>query len=144
VSHDEEILHAFAKRLIIFDGGNVRFFDGTYQDFLERVGWIDEASVAPSRSPPRPADRRIRAEQILQKSRAIRPLEQKIKQIEDEIRGKENFVAECEKNMITAAEQGNGLKIAEISREMEAARNRIAGLYAEWERVNVELEAFTR
>jgi ATP-binding cassette subfamily F protein 3 len=141
VSHDEEILHAFAKRLIIFDGGNVRFFDGTYQDFLERVGWIDEANAVPSRSPAsRPTDRRTRAEQILQKSRALRPLEQKIKRIEDEIQQKENFIAECEKNIITAAEQGDGLKIADISREMEAAKSHVAKLYAEWERVNSELE----
>ncbi len=146
VSHDEEILYAFAKRLIIFDGGKASFFDGTYQDFLERVGWSEETAGAIPRSshyscpPSRAADRRTRAEQILQKSRAIRPLEQKNKQIEGEIQQKENFVAECEKNIITAAEQGDGLKIAEISKEMETAKNRLAELYAEWERVNAELE----
>ncbi|MDR1829591.1 MAG: ATP-binding cassette domain-containing protein, partial [Candidatus Fibromonas sp.] len=148
VSHDEEILHAFAKRLIIFDGGKASFFDGTYQDFLERIGWLEETNVgaiprgcpATTTTSPRPPDRRARAEQILQKSRAIRPLEQKIKRIEEEIQQKENFAAECEKNIIIAAEQGDGLKIAEISKEMEAAKNRIAELYAEWERTNAELE----
>jgi len=146
VSHDEEILHAFAKRLIIFDGGKASFFDGTYQDFLERVGWSEEnAAGAIPRGCPKTtdrstADRRARAEQILQKSRAIRPLEQKIKQIENEIHQKENFVVECEKNIVTAAEQGEGLKIAEISKEMEAAKDKIAELYTEWDRVNEELE----
>ncbi|MDR2731790.1 MAG: ATP-binding cassette domain-containing protein [Fibromonadaceae bacterium] len=143
VSHDEEIIHAFAKRLIIFDGGKAKYFDGTYQDFLDRVGWISETVGAnpcgrPSQKNSQTEsrnDRRTRAEQILQKSRAVRPLEQKIKQIENDIQQKENFVTECEKNIITAAEQGDGLKIAEISKQMETAKEQIADLYAEWERV---------
>jgi len=140
VSHDEEIIHSFAKRLIIFDGGKAKFFDGTYQDFLERVGWEYENAIATEATPRgRPNDRRARAEQILQKSRAVRPLEQKIKQIENEIQQKENRVAEFEKNIIAAAEKGEGLKIAEISKEMEAVKNQILDLYSEWERVNNEL-----
>jgi ATP-binding cassette subfamily F protein 3 len=141
VSHDEEIIHAFAKRLVIFDGGKAKFFDGTYQDFLERVGWMAEKPNKSGESSNRGSDKRERAEQILQKSRAIRPLEQKIKQIENALQQKENFVAECEKNIITAAENGNGLKIAEISKEMELAKGQVLDLYAQWERVNREIES---
>jgi ATP-binding cassette subfamily F protein 3 len=142
VSHDEEILHAFAKRLIIFDSGQAKFFDGTYQDFLERVGWTAETADAVKTTSHNYSDaaRRARAEQILQKSRAVKPLEQKIKQIEGEIQKKENFVSKCEEDIISAAEKGEGLKIAQISKEMEAAKEQIADLYAEWEKVNLELE----
>ncbi len=42
VTHSEMILSAMATRLIVFDGGNVNLFEGTYEDFLERVGWADE------------------------------------------------------------------------------------------------------
>jgi len=144
VSHDEEIIHAFAKRLVIFDGGKAKFFDGTYQDFLERVGWTAEKSGESLNRESRGSDKkdkRERAEQILQRSRAIRPLEQKIKQIESDIQQKENFVAQCEKNIITAAENGEGLKIAEISKEMELAKGQLLDLYAEWESVHRKLEA---
>jgi ATP-binding cassette subfamily F protein 3 len=137
VSHDEEILHAFAKRLIIFDGGKAKFFDGSYQDFLERIGW--EAETTPKTQQRTNESRRNRAEQILQKSRTIRPLEQKRKQIENDIGQKENFVTECEKNIIIAAENGDGLKIAEISKEMEIAKGQVLNLYAEWEDVNAKL-----
>ena len=146
VSHDEEILHAFAKRLIIFDGGKAKFFDGTYQDFLERVGWTAEKPEKSGESSNREnrgsdkRDKRERAEQILQKSRAVRPLEQKIKQLENDIQQRENFIAECEKNIIMAAENGDGLKIAEISKEMELAKGQVLDLYGEWEKVNEELE----
>jgi len=139
VSHDEEIIHAFAKRLIIFDEGKAKFFDGTYQDFLERVGWTSEKSGESVNRANRGSDKRERAEQILQKSRAIRPLEQKIKQIENTLHQKENFITECEKNIITAAENGDGLKIAEISKEMEAVKKQISDLYTEWDTANSEL-----
>jgi ATP-binding cassette subfamily F protein 3 len=143
VSHDEEILHAFAKRLIIFDGGKAKFFDSTYQDFLDNIGWeYENATVtrAPQRSGT--SGRRKRAEQILQKSRAVRPLEQKIKQMENEIHQKENYIAEQEKNIITAAENGDGLKIIKISKEMEIAKKQVSNLYAEWEKVTAQLQSY--
>jgi ATP-binding cassette subfamily F protein 3 len=42
VTHSELMLNAIAKRLIVFDDGKVTLFDGSYQDFLDRVGWRDE------------------------------------------------------------------------------------------------------
>ena len=42
VTHNEEMLHAFVNRLIVFDRNEVFVFEGTYQDFLERVGWSEE------------------------------------------------------------------------------------------------------
>ncbi len=42
VTHSEMMLHALATRLIIFDDGKVTLFEGTYQDFLDRVGWKSE------------------------------------------------------------------------------------------------------
>jgi len=130
VSHDEEILHAFAKRLIIFDRGKASFFDGTYQDFLDRVGWVSEA----------PAPKKIPQPKIVPTRKpSTRPLEQKIQQLETEIQQNENLIIQCEQNMITAAERGDGLKIAEISKEMEIAKTRITELYAEWEHAQTQL-----
>ncbi len=42
VTHSEMILHRIANRLIVFDRNTVSVFEGTYQDFLERVGWEEE------------------------------------------------------------------------------------------------------
>lgn len=55
VTHSEMILDRVASRLIVFDGGNVSFFEGSYRDFLERVGWLDEGD--PSRASAKPKDR---------------------------------------------------------------------------------------
>jgi ATP-binding cassette subfamily F protein 3 len=48
VTHSEMLLHALATRLIVFDDGKVTLFDGTYQDFLDRVGWKSENDAAAS------------------------------------------------------------------------------------------------
>ncbi len=50
VTHSEMVLHAVARKLIVFDAGEVKVFDGTYQDFLERVGWKNEDGSLPAQS----------------------------------------------------------------------------------------------
>lgn len=42
VSHDELILEAIANKLVVFDDGKCFVFEGTYKDFLDRVGWSFE------------------------------------------------------------------------------------------------------
>ena len=41
VTHNEETIDTVANKLIVFDAGKVQFFDGTYSDFLKKVGWQD-------------------------------------------------------------------------------------------------------
>lgn len=42
VTHSEMFLHHLANRLIVFNEDKVFVFEGTYQDFLDRVGWEPE------------------------------------------------------------------------------------------------------
>ncbi|TGK19412.1 ABC transporter ATP-binding protein [Leptospira fluminis] len=42
VTHNEMHLKAVATKLIVFDQDTIRVFDGTYDDFLNDVGWGDE------------------------------------------------------------------------------------------------------
>ena len=42
VTHDEYFLREIANKLIVFDNDRVSVFEGSYDDFLEKVGWIDE------------------------------------------------------------------------------------------------------
>jgi ATP-binding cassette subfamily F protein 3 len=51
VTHNEMFLHSLATRFVVFDRGRARVFDGSYQDFLDTVGWEDdeaEMGEAPS------------------------------------------------------------------------------------------------
>ncbi len=44
VTHDEEILRRLANKLIVFHEDRAVLFDGTYGDFLNTIGWEEEAS----------------------------------------------------------------------------------------------------
>ncbi len=44
VTHSEMFLHHLANKLIVFNEDRVFVFDGTYQDFLDRIGW-EEGSI---------------------------------------------------------------------------------------------------
>ena len=41
VTHDEHFLHNIANKLIIFDGGKTFVFEGTYESFLAKIGWVE-------------------------------------------------------------------------------------------------------
>jgi len=86
VTHSEMILRAVAERLVIFDDESVSVFEGTYQDFLDRVGWKDEAPVEKSgrkttekREGREQKDlRKVRAEIITNKSKVLNPIQKRI------------------------------------------------------------------
>jgi ATP-binding cassette subfamily F protein 3 len=45
VTHSEMILEAVATKLIVYDNDEVNIVEGTYFDFIERIGWQDEGGV---------------------------------------------------------------------------------------------------
>ncbi len=95
VTHSEMILKAIATRLVVFDGGSVSLFEGGYTDFLERVGWADEQAMATpdaeikgeetQKIPTRKDLRKLRAQIIGDKSKALTPLKKQITELEREI-----------------------------------------------------------
>lgn len=42
VSHNEYLLNNIANKLIIFDNDKTFLFEGNYQDFLKKIGWVSE------------------------------------------------------------------------------------------------------
>jgi ATP-binding cassette, subfamily F, member 3 len=45
VTHSELLLRSSVNKLIIFHEGRADFFDGTYDEFLEKIGWESEETV---------------------------------------------------------------------------------------------------
>jgi ATP-binding cassette subfamily F protein 3 len=93
VTHDEMYLHTIATRLVIFDRDKITLFEGTYQDFLDNIGWEDDAktsevslkSVKKDKSVDAKAEKRLKAELLQKKSRTLKPLETEIKKLENDI-----------------------------------------------------------
>jgi len=50
VTHNEMFLHSLATRFVVFDRGRARVFDGSYQDFLDTVGWESDEEFSKTRA----------------------------------------------------------------------------------------------
>ncbi len=151
VTHSEMILHALATRLVVFDAGTVKVFEGTYQDFLERRGWTDEGDASAgdgrrdtekkSNGVDRKELRRIRAELIDGRSRILVPLMARISEVEQAIMRLEESMNQDTQSLVKASAQGNGKSIGRLSMSVHKARGEIDILFDELEILTKELDA---
>jgi len=140
VTHSEMVLRAVAERLIVFDGGRVFTFEGGYDDFLRRQGFSSEGEpqAASSSSAPRPVSaaerkelKRMKAELVNERSRTLTPLKNKTEALEAEIIELEASVEKYEHELVAASATGDPENIAELSRKMHEAKERIEGSFTE-------------
>ncbi len=155
VSHDEELLHVFANKLIVFDGGKCFSFDGTYGEFLEKIGWAEEKNSQMTKSVTAEArekdstpvisknkdDRRARAAYIEERAKVVRPLEKEIQRIEKEIQKFEDLAKQKEAELLAASEKSDGALIAKLATELSAAKAQAEDLFAKWEETSNALES---
>ena len=143
VTHDEELLHTAAGRLLVFDRGRPRDFQNGYGDFLRDVGWDEERpAAAPSKSGRgRREDRRVRAARMREKSQVLRPLEQRVRNLEEAIGGAEQAQAEVEQKLVRAATAGDAPALADLARRRKDLEARIDAAYAELEDAAAERDA---
>jgi len=140
VTHNEMFLHALANRLIIFQDGGIDVFEGSYQGFLEQVGWHDEGA-APVMNPEKEHKekqalnrtkkelRRQRSEIIALRSKQLKAIRLQIKQAEHEIDCNEKKLQALNEQMAAAAASQEGDRIASISKSMHTCRIEIESLY---------------
>jgi ATP-binding cassette subfamily F protein 3 len=150
VTHSEMILHAVAERLIVFDGGRVDVFEGSYRDFLDRVGWKDEetgsdrSADVPNRLGNRKDMRRIRAELITNRSRTLGPLQDRISEIEETIVDLEGVVEADTQALLDASVKGDGNAIRSLSISINKAKEQIDALFDELAALTEEHAAKSR
>ncbi len=141
VTHSEMILEATATRLIVFDAGQISTFEGTYDDFLERIGWADEKSRADvpvekrtessDKGASRKEMRRLRAKIIEGRSRALGPLQKRIDKLEDAIVKLEQQMEEKNQALVRASQVGDGRSISSLSISVHNAKAQIERLFDE-------------
>ncbi len=108
VTHSEIMLRNLATKLVIFHNGNAEFFNGNYDDFLEKIGWESEESKttkSPKRKLTEKEIKQRRAEIATDRAKLLRPLKEEIERVETEITNNENLLlrisGELEKAAIT-------------------------------------------
>ncbi len=142
VTHNEMFLHALAERLIVFQDENAHVFEGTYQRFLEKEGWKEEKGddrLEPVSKLNKKGLRRLRSEIITEKSKTLKPIEQRIAKIENKIEALEKELTEYTEAMQKASEGNTGKKIVELSQAIYASQTSIDRLFDELETLSEEL-----
>ena len=155
VTHNEMFLHALARRLVVFQSEGIEIFDGSYQRFLEKGGWQEEASADPGSDSGTPAERktekvnkkelrRRRSELLTERARIMRPIEREATRIENEIDANEKRLDALTRDMQSASQIGDGTRIAALSQAIHACRTAIDGLFEDLERQTEVLDEKTR
>jgi ATP-binding cassette subfamily F protein 3 len=132
VTHSEMILRAVAEKLVVFQDGGHEVFPGTYDEFIERIGWHDdEGGVASNgkKTANRKDDRRQRAELIAERSRVLNPLKKQIETLENEITILEKRLADSNAALISATERTEGSTIAKAAHEIGLTQKKIDALF---------------
>jgi ATP-binding cassette subfamily F protein 3 len=142
VTHNEMFLKTLAERLIVFHNDEIQLFEGGYQQFLDKGGWEDEEDVLLSGSEENKEDnaciklskkeiRRRRSEFNAERSRILKPLEQRLYRIESDIERHEKTLAELHDAMQKATQAGDGSRITELSKSIHRCKADIERLYDE-------------
>lgn len=130
VTHSEMILKMLPlTKLVVCHLDRQEVILGDYTDFLNKGGWNDESSVKESqkeKTMSRQENRKLSAEIVQARSKALKPIETKIMAIENTIEELESKIDEDNDLLIEAseAEQGELIRkyskqIADHHREME-------------------------
>lgn len=96
VTHSELMLRNIATKLIIFHKGTAEFFDGTYDEFLEKIGWEEEIQRPKFDQTKRLTEKEIRQKRIdltNERSKKTKPMKEGIERLELEITKNEDLLA---------------------------------------------------
>jgi ATP-binding cassette, subfamily F, member 3 len=147
VTHNELFLHALAERLIVFQDDGISVFEGSYERFLDQVGWqgeevrpkAKEEDGASSRSVPAPLPptrkglRKMRSEVITEKSRMLKPLEGRMAALEKAIETAEAELTRMNREIVEAARAKASAKIVELSKAVHQRRKDVDAFLEELE-----------
>lgn len=146
VTHNEMFLHTLANRFIVFQGSGVTVFEGSYQYFLDRIGWEEEAGQQQGK----PSDakesinkkdmRKLRSDIITRRSKELKPLEERTQKVETLISEKETLLEKKNNEMIEAAGVKTGREIESLSKEIHTLQREIETLFDEYEKLHNELD----
>jgi ATP-binding cassette subfamily F protein 3 len=140
VTHSEMLLRRLADALIIFHKGGAEYFDGTYDEFLEKIGWEEEEGSKPKKKKPKinhKERKKLRKAVIAERNIERKAYTKEIKECEDKIEKLEADMLVKNKDLDEASNRGDNDTIMEYSKEGGLLQQEIDALF---ERLEVATE----
>lgn len=146
VTHSEMLLRSLADQLIVFREGGAEFFNGTYDEFLEKIGWEDDVSDAPKpqktvSASNKKENKQQRAALVQERSKLLNPLKKEVDHCENTIMKLEEKLKASHELLSTYSNQGETSKLLELSKEVGQDENSIEELF---ERLEIAHDEITR
>ncbi|MFA7091943.1 MAG: ATP-binding cassette domain-containing protein, partial [Arcobacteraceae bacterium] len=121
VTHSEELLRAVCDRLIVFANDGADYFNGTYDEFLEKIGWDDDIVETKKEKKPnvnKKEIKKLRAVVVQEKSKATAPLKKEVQVQEEEILKLETLLDEAQNELTRLTSKGDNHALTEMSKNI--------------------------
>ena len=140
VTHSEMLLRSLATTLIIFHKDRAEFFQGTYDEFLEKIGWEEELENTPKKVVVTDynASKKERTALIQERSAKLSPLKKNIDACEANIMRLEEQIKAKNEALIVHSNERNVGELARISKELISEEKELEGLYERFETLHNE------
>ncbi|WP_297441685.1 ABC-F family ATP-binding cassette domain-containing protein [Sulfurimonas sp.] len=143
VTHSEELLRRVCDRLIIFAKEGAEYFDGTYDEFLEKIGWDDEELEEKVKTAPKSnnkENKKLRAELVRERNKLASPLKKKVDKLEEKIMNLENTLSLKHEELIEASNKGDSATLMELSKTVSDMENQVEEFFEELEVEQTQLD----
>src|SRR5699024_10016724 len=95
VSHDRYFVNKIADSLLIFEPNHVTFFNGTYEEYLQKR---EESTFEENKTENKTKDKKVNNSYFINKE--INKMKNKVSKLENEIEQKENEIKMLEQEML--------------------------------------------
>ena len=135
VTHSEMLLRRLADALIVFHKGGAEYFDGGYDEFLEKIGWEEEeqkGSKSEEKKKPKIdyKERKKLRKECIQVRNALRdPYRKEIKICEDQIAQIEKEIARENRLLEEASQKGDNSSMIEHSATLGKLQDEVDRLF---------------
>ena len=141
VTHSEMLLRRLADALIIFHKGTAEYFDGSYDDFLEKIGWEEEEGTVKKKKKTTlnyKESKKRKSSLTKERNKEASPFKKEISHCEEEISKLETLLAVENEKLIEASNQNNNAEVIEYSQSAAKLQAQIDTLF---ERLEVASDA---
>jgi ATP-binding cassette subfamily F protein 3 len=143
-SHDEYLLREAVTKLIVLQGGTVKLFPGTYDEFLDRIGWITEEPAKKAAENKKTLSkkelRRIKAERTARYNKVINPLKEKTERLEAHIDDLETQHSQATSDMVAASEKQAVPDIIRLNKLLSELEQKIEQAYEDFYQASANYE----
>ncbi len=146
VSHDEDLIEKLANKLIVFDRGQAKVFNGRYSEFLNELGWSDEDEQAKDLSLN---ETKRLSKKDLRKMRAeaaekLRPLDRQYEEVEKQIIEIEGQISRANKEVLEITRDGFGDDAVKLTREIKRNQAKVEDLLNKLEELEQQRNAMKK